>query len=399
MTLPTVLFVDDEVQILDGLKRMLHGRRNLWRMLFASGGVEALEILKRERIDVVVSDMRMPGMDGAALLTEVARQWPDTVRIVLSGHSSEATSVRAVGLSHQYLSKPCNRVLLESKVDRALALRRDLNRPEVRTAVLGLKFVPSPVAIYHRLLGEFKAIQTDPERVNAVFSDDPGLSAQVLKIANSSYFGHARTISLPSQAVSYLGMDAIRALVLAHGITSAMHHAEAPPFNAARTIREGAAVGAFARRIAAVENCSQEERDTVTVAGFLHDIGKLVLAENHFDAYAKVLEKFGPNNAGICDAERAAFGITHAELGGVLLGIWGLPDPIVEAVAYHHSSSLLDEDCPNICTIVRVAGELIAAGREADTATLGRILTPAPPDRRSLLLSMRAEFLDTEDAP
>jgi HD-like signal output (HDOD) protein len=358
-----------------------------------------LEILKRERIDVVVSDMRMPGMDGAALLTEVARQWPDTVRIVLSGHSSEATSVRAVGLSHQYLSKPCNRVLLESKVDRALALRRDLNRPEVRTAVLGLKFVPSPVAIYHRLLGEFKAIQTDPERVNAVFSDDPGLSAQVLKIANSSYFGHARTISLPSQAVSYLGMDAIRALVLAHGITSAMHHAEAPPFNAARTIREGAAVGAFARRIAAVENCSQEERDTVTVAGFLHDIGKLVLAENHFDAYAKVLEKFGPNNAGICDAERAAFGITHAELGGVLLGIWGLPDPIVEAVAYHHSSSLLDEDCPNICTIVRVAGELIAAGREADTATLGRILTPAPPDRRSLLLSMRAEFLDTEDAP
>ncbi len=118
-----LLFVDDEPRVLQGLQRQLHGMRHEWDMHFVENGAAALEYMAREPVEVIVSDMLMPGMDGAQLLGEVLLRHPHTVRLVLSGHADREAVLRLIGPAHQYLSKPCNAEELRAAIARALALR------------------------------------------------------------------------------------------------------------------------------------------------------------------------------------------------------------------------------------------------------------------------------------
>ncbi|MBC8317540.1 MAG: response regulator [Desulfobulbaceae bacterium] len=102
-----ILFVDDEPNILVGLRRMLRSLRKEIDMEFAESGKEALQVMSKASFDVVVSDMRMPGMDGAELLTEVRRLYPDTIRIILSGYAAAEAIMRTETIVHQFLHKPC----------------------------------------------------------------------------------------------------------------------------------------------------------------------------------------------------------------------------------------------------------------------------------------------------
>src|SRR5256885_11774657 len=121
-----ILFVDDEPKVTEGLHRMLRSMRREWEMTFATSGAEALEKLSAKPFDVVVSDMRMPGMDGCQLLTEVMRRHPQVVRIILSGYSDKETIMRSIGLAHHYLSKPCDAETLKETIRRACDLRDQL---------------------------------------------------------------------------------------------------------------------------------------------------------------------------------------------------------------------------------------------------------------------------------
>src|SRR5919204_1757148 len=127
-----VLFVDDEPRVLDALRRLLRQRRDEWEMGFVTSGAEALERLSAEPVDIVISDMRMPGMDGAELLTRVRSEHPSVVRMVLSGHSEQEASMRVLQVAHQYLSKPCDSRMLTDAIQRASTLRHTLGSERVR---------------------------------------------------------------------------------------------------------------------------------------------------------------------------------------------------------------------------------------------------------------------------
>jgi DNA-binding NtrC family response regulator len=107
MSLTRILFVDDEQRVLDGLRRMLRTMRAEWEMEFACDGLSALETLDKQAFDVIVTDMRMPEMDGSVLLSEVLAKHPALLRVALSGQSDMESKVCASGLVHSYLSKPC----------------------------------------------------------------------------------------------------------------------------------------------------------------------------------------------------------------------------------------------------------------------------------------------------
>ncbi|HMG23584.1 MAG TPA: response regulator, partial [Kofleriaceae bacterium] len=115
-----ILFVDDEPAILAGLQNLLYKDRKRWDMVFALGGQLALDEIRKESFDIVVSDMRMPGVDGATLLNTVKDECPATVRIMLSGHADREAIVRALPALHQLLSKPCDAATLRGAIERSL---------------------------------------------------------------------------------------------------------------------------------------------------------------------------------------------------------------------------------------------------------------------------------------
>src|SRR5262245_4158883 len=146
-----ILFVDDDQSILDGLRNLLWKYRREMKMAFALGGEDALGQLAKGPFDVIVSDMRMPGMDGATLLQKVKEEYPDVVRIVLSGHAEQEAIFRALPIAHQFLSKPCDADKLCNVIESACRLHTLLNDESVRKAVGKIEKLPSLETTYHEL--------------------------------------------------------------------------------------------------------------------------------------------------------------------------------------------------------------------------------------------------------
>ena len=181
-----LLFVDDESKILDGLRRMLRPMRDEWDMSFAESGKEALELMEKEHFDVIVSDMRMPGMDGAELLEKVRKGHPDVVRIVLSGHSEMEAVVKTLGSVHQYLSKPCEASKLKEVISRALLLRNILANDQLMKTITRMTSMPSLPQLYVNLNKELKCTEVNMNRVSKIIENDVGMTAKILQLISSS---------------------------------------------------------------------------------------------------------------------------------------------------------------------------------------------------------------------
>ncbi|HLK56160.1 MAG TPA: response regulator [Chthonomonadaceae bacterium] len=331
-----VLFVDDEAQVLRGLRRLLNFMSDEWEMEFVTGGQEALEFMERGAADVVVTDMRMPGMNGAELLTQVHARWPGTVRIILSGYADREATLRTVGTAHQYLSKPCDPEVLVATITRMHALCALLNDEPLRKLVQGMQSLPSRPTLYHRMLDALQQPEISMPQIGELVAQDAGMTARILQLVNSSFFGQQRHISSVAQAISLIGLDTIRALVLSIGVFSQFEPGLGTRFPVEKIWRHSMRVGKLAKEIACSQDQSRGEVEDAFASGLLHDAGKLILAANMPAPYAKVLALVKAKKLFLAEVERLALGASHAEVGGYLLGLWGLPHPIVEAVAYHH---------------------------------------------------------------
>lgn len=361
-----ILFVDDEPNILQGLRRMLHSMRHEWDMTFANGGHEALQLLAQAPCDVVVSDMRMPGMDGVQLLTQVMERYPCIVRIVLSGYADREMNLGVVGTAHQCLSKPCDAALIKASVTRAGALRELLADEPMQRLVSGMKTLPSLPTLYHEVLEAVQDPDSLLQRVGEIIGRDMGMTTKMLQLANSGFFGPRRHVSSLAQVVSLLGPDTVKGLILSVELFTHFDQAQARKLSLNTLWQHSMAVSAQARSIARVENCERQVIDDVFTAGLLHDVGKLVFAVNLPERYSEALALMREHRMAEWEAERATLGATHAEVGAYLLGLWGLPDSIVEALAFHDAPSR----CPNQhfspLTAVHVADALVHEGRRAE---------------------------------
>lgn len=369
-----VLFVDDNENILQGLKRLLRPLRDEWQMEFANSGERALELLSQIRFDVIVTDMKMPRMDGAQLLEAVMERHPQSVRIVLSGHSDEEMVMRAVGVAHQYLSKPCDCETLKSSITRALHLRRLLADPTLNVIVSRIDSVPSVPSLYQQIIDELRSPNGSIKRIGEIIGQDIGMTAKILKLVNSAFFSVRREITSPSQAVALLGLETIKGLVLSHHVFNTFRFEPAMRRALEGVAEHSLAVAALARDIAIAETGDKKMAENSFVAGLLHDLGKLVLGMGLAERYARVLREAERKGTPLWMAEKSEFGTTHAAVGAYLLGLWGLPDPILEAVAFHHVPS--EAVCVGFTplTAVHVANELCRAGERADAGPEGEAL-------------------------
>lgn len=375
-----ILFVDDEPNVLQGLKRMLRNMRKEWNMAYANSGQEALSIMEQETFDVIVSDMRMPGMDGAQLLTEVMKRYPNTVRIVLSGQSEKEAIFRAIGKTHQYLAKPCNADVLRQTVSRACALRDLLSNDSLKSLASEMEQMPSMPEIYIELVEELKSDNPSLPFISRLISQDVAMTAKILQLVNSAFFGIRRRITTVDMAVNYLGLENVSSLVLAANIFSQFQKAKRiKGFSMESLWGHSGQVGRYAQTIMKEENQDKSDIDDALTAGLLHDCGRLILVSNRATEYEATLKKSADENIPLIDAERDTFGATHAEIGAYLLGVWGLPDTIVEAVAFHHTPSMCPSVIPTPLTAVHVANVITNAetnehrGGQLDMAYLNEI--------------------------
>jgi HD-like signal output (HDOD) protein/CheY-like chemotaxis protein len=364
-----ILFVDDEANIREGMRRMLRSMRHEWEMEFAESGESALAVIDQWRtagkpFDVVVSDMRMPGMDGADLLARVKDMSPDTVRLILSGHSDTASIMKTVGTAHQYLNKPCDPELLKRTIKRAFALRMLLRDEQLQKVVGQISSLPSLPVVYQEVMACLQKPNASLGDVGKVIGKDVGMTATLLKLVSSAFFGLSKPVSTVERAVSFLGLDTLIALVLGQGIFR-----EAPPidvvgFNLEGLWNHSLQTAAAARVIAGQQGLEKSTLDDAFLSGLLHDIGKLVLVQSLPDPYGVVLQKTGTGFAAA--TEREVLGTTHADVGAYLLGLWGLTDAVVEAVAFHENPVDAPTDTLSLPVIVHAADRLVRFPDQAD---------------------------------
>jgi HD-like signal output (HDOD) protein/ActR/RegA family two-component response regulator len=346
-----LLFIDDERFVLDGLQQLLRLMYRDWDMEFVESAQEALELMERQPFDVVVSDIRMPGMDGADLLKEVRALYPGTVRIALSGFRDDDTIFRSISPSHQFLAKPCTTEMLRSTLSRACALRDLLKIGKLQDMITRIETLPSLPSLFVRLLEELESPNASIKRIEEIISQDVSMTAKILKLVNSAYFGFRQHISSPGQAVVLLGLDTVRSLVLSVRVFSHFGDGkEIPGFSMEELWQHSLAVGTFSKRIAMLEKCDAKTIDHAFIAGMLHDVGRLVLATQLPDDYTSMLQLIKLKKTSFLDAELKITGTTHGHIGAYLLGLWGFPDPVVEAVAFHQcpSESAIDYFCPMV---------------------------------------------------
>ncbi len=328
-----VLFVDDEPNILGGLKRMLRPMHREWDMSFAEGGIQALDLLGEKNFDVVISDMKMPGMDGSEFLFRVRNQFPQTVRIILSGYSEKDMIMKSVGTAHQYISKPCDSETLKETVSRACALRDLLTSEKIRRLVSQIHTVPSLPTLYQELLEELNQKDPKMQKIGEIVKKDIGMTVKILQIINSAFFGLRRNISDAGEAIGFLGLDTVAALTLSIGVFSQFESKNGTDSIPGVLWEHSMAVALTAKNIAKAVN--KDTANDAFTAGLLHDIGEVVLAVNLPEQYALISKMSETEGITRREAEAKIFETTHSEVGAYLLGLWGLPRSIVEAVAFH----------------------------------------------------------------
>jgi putative nucleotidyltransferase with HDIG domain len=326
-----VLFVDDEPQILQALKNLLRPYRHRWEMTFATSGQEALERIAQGPFDVVVSDMRMPRMDGVALLTQVKEVSPRSVRIVLSGHTEMEAALKTVTVAHQFLAKPCDAEQLQSVLQRACALNDLLADESLRGLAGKIGQLPSAPAVFQALTVALGNPDASIKSIAEVIERDMAMSAKVLQLVNSAFFGLPRRVANVADAVTYLGTRMIRNLVLAAETFSVFPATRtAPGFSLEALQGHSLIVASIARKLVNEKSKAED----CYVAGMLHDIGKLILVTYMPEQWN---ESVGDLSKPMHVVEEEKGFVGHAKIGAYLLGLWGLPYPIIEAVAYHHA--------------------------------------------------------------
>lgn len=338
-----ILFVDDNQAILDALRRALDTHRRAldpmdyqWHLAFTNDGQTALKMMAEETCDIIVSDMLMPGMNGAELLRKVKESHPHVVRIVLSGQSDIDLLPPTLQVAHQFLSKPVESKRLTSTIYRACALKDMLKNDALSEVILQIEILPSHPTLLTELRGELHTPKPSAHRVGDIISRDMGLTLKMLQVVNSGFFASHRLALDPRQVGHILGIDTIRDIAdLA--VVLPEHDRALSALPPLRDLwKHSLNAGQIAEAIARAESLNQEIASKAYLAAFMHDIGKIILATHLPDKYATMLSIMETREMLQPSAEKHVFGSGHPDVGAFLLALWGMPSSIFIPVACHH---------------------------------------------------------------
>jgi HD-like signal output (HDOD) protein len=232
-----------------------------------------------------------------------------------------------------------------------------------------LRSIPSLPALYDELTAALRAEDSSLNKIAQIISKDVGMAAKILQLANSAFLGTSGRVSSLPQALTLIGNETVRTLALSVHVFSQFDGNSKVSANLPALWDHSVAVSTLAQRIANSEGCPKAMLEECFTAGLLHDLGKVVLLAELPQDYLKICttpRKDGP------DPERELLGCTHAEVGAYLMSIWGLPFPLVRAVAYHHHPKESAETAFSPLTAVHVADSIAS---EADVSLVNHDIT------------------------
>jgi HD-like signal output (HDOD) protein len=380
-----ILFVDDERDLLDSLKARLYKHRHDWNMQFVSSGAEAIAALEQQRFDLVVSDVRMPGMDGGQLLTVVKQRWPNAMRIIVSGYSDPVQAVRLTSLAHQYVAKPCDGRELENIIERCFYLQELLGQESLRKVVGRIGKLPAMPKTYGLLQTALAQPTVTAAEIGDIVNADAAIASKVLQITNSAFFRLRKPMVRIKDAVTYLGFATVRNLVLSAEIFSQWQAPKGLSDVDPERLQFHAQCAAAACKALAGGRASP---DDAWLAGLLHDLGYWILIQECPKELASALTLSRAEGLPLWECERRIMGATHAEIGAYLLGLWGLPYAIVEAVALHHTPTAVSPHGYDLVGALAVSHALI------DPANAFAIVAPTQPE-----VGVNAQYLASLSAP
>jgi putative nucleotidyltransferase with HDIG domain len=341
-----IVFVDDESSILQAMRRTLHNMRSEWDMEFFANGEGVIADLAKTPADVIVSDMRMPGMDGWEVLAEVKKRHPQTVRLLLSGYADPSSIMRSVGTAHQYMAKPCESAAIKAAIVQTQMLRGLLSSPRLASIVGRVDLLPSTPKAFQEILACVRRPDATLADAAQIIARDVAMTANILKLVNSAFFGARQSITRIDRAVAYLGMDTLGSLVLGHGVFQSNINIEIEGFSLEELWQHSLQTALLGKAIAIDQSFSAIKVEEAFLVGLLHDVGKVVFATRAPAVGEAALSR---------DDALAQMKSHHAEVGAYLLGLWGFPNSIVEGVAFHHTPSLTADTSLGLAAVTHIA--------------------------------------------
>ncbi|QQR80250.1 MAG: HDOD domain-containing protein [Deltaproteobacteria bacterium] len=350
-----IIFVDDEQRVLDAFKRSLHVYRDQWEMYFESSAEAALKFLESNTVDVIISDIRMPEMDGVTLLKKVQEKHPGIVRIILSGFTEMEAALQSVPVAHQFLNKPCEAQKVKEIIERAFHLQNVLNNQTIKDVVGKIDQLPVLPTVYKELITALGDPDVSVKSVAGIVEKDIALGTKILQVVNSAFFGLPRTVTSVFSAVTLLGLNMTKNLSLTLKVFQNFEEdAKKLGFSISNFQSHCIQTGQIAKTLLTAKH----ESEAAFLAGTFHDLGKLILATKLPEIFKNIMTQLQDPDDDSCEIEEKLMGVSHAEIGAYLLGIWGLPNPIVEAVANHHKPSRVPHSDMDIMGAVHVANYL-----------------------------------------
>ncbi len=345
---PRVLFVDDEANVLSGIRRMLCGKRSVWDMEFAGSGQEALERCEKQPYDIIVSDMRMPGMTGVELLTKIQKRWPHTIRFILSGNARPEEVLRTVGPVHQYIAKPCDSEILQAKLEKTVMLHGALESVRNARIDVDINSIPSFPTVYRDLQQMLNNDEATVAEVAQIVEQDPVLTLHILKMVNSAYFSVSRVLSDVSEAIAVIGLESVQAIMYSVQAFERMPFQQEAQIIVDQLWDHSQRCALIARRIMKECGGNKSELEAAFFAGLVHDLGHLILLSQQGARFFRTLMAVKKYKVPLHEAERAVFKVTHADLSGYMMALWGISDSVIEPVLFHHDPlSVLSQYAPD----------------------------------------------------
>lgn len=332
----TAVFVGDDPAVVQTMRDAAQRRSGVWDVHFANSSEAAAAIVgELSSVDVLVANARVAGAPVADVLSMVRERSPHTARIILSAQSDRDAVLHLIGAAHQYLSVPVDVELLDEVIEHIRCAVGNELRDPVKTLIGQVDQLPSPPALFQRLSAMLASDNWSLVDVAGEIAQDVALTGEILKLANSSFFGTAERVTSIERAIAMVGMDLIRFAVLGSKLFQPNESLELW-LDVDRLDQRSKAIAHATRALALRERLPADETAVAYLTGMVSEIGLLVMARIP-DISPSIAQ---PVNVGTYPgAERAIFGGDRFEVGAHLLRLWGFHDTVIDAVGHLSDNS------------------------------------------------------------